>query len=98
MLVLRAEVTRSPARPFIHALPVPCSLLHSLPARRQNCNLWRLFDDIQDEWGSVESIIDFWGDHQEELAPSAGPGPCLGARSTHHLRRHDVTTSRHPAL
>jgi hypothetical protein len=38
------------------------------------CNLWRLFDDIQDDWGSVEGIIDFWGDHYEELRASQYPG------------------------
>ena len=38
------------------------------------CNGWRLYDDIQDNWGSVEGIINFWGQHQEELAPAAGPG------------------------
>lgn len=40
----------------------------------QICNGWRLYDDIQDSWSSVESIIDFWGDHQEELAPASMPG------------------------
>lgn len=38
------------------------------------CNGWRLYDDIQDSWSSVEGIIDFWGEHQEELAPAAKPG------------------------
>lgn len=39
-----------------------------------HCNLWRNFDDIQDSWDSVTSIIDYYGDHQEELIPLAGPG------------------------
>ena len=38
------------------------------------CNLWRNFDDIQDSWESVVSIIDYYGDNQEELIPAAGPG------------------------
>jgi alpha-N-acetylgalactosaminidase len=25
------------------------------------CNLWRNYDDIQDDWGSVSGIIDYWG-------------------------------------
>lgn len=39
-----------------------------------HCNLWRNFDDIQDSWSSILSIIDFFGDNQEVLVPHAGPG------------------------
>jgi len=38
------------------------------------CNLWRNWDDIQCDWGSLSSIIDHWGDWGEVLAPWAGPG------------------------
>jgi len=38
------------------------------------CNLWRNFDDIQDSWESVSSIIQYYGDNQDELIPAAGPG------------------------
>lgn len=38
------------------------------------CNLWRNFDDIDDSWESVSSIIDYYGDNQDELIPVAGPG------------------------
>jgi len=38
------------------------------------CNLWRLYDDIDDSWDSVHSIIDYWGDQQDILVPAAGPG------------------------
>jgi len=40
----------------------------------QHCNLWRNFDDIQDSWASVESIIDYYGDNQDNIIPNAGPG------------------------
>lgn len=40
----------------------------------QHCNLWRNFDDIQDSWASVESIIDYYGNNQDAIAPNAGPG------------------------
>jgi len=40
----------------------------------QNCNLWRLWGDIQDDWGSVYDIIQYWGKHQEVLVPAAKPG------------------------
>ena len=26
------------------------------------CNIWRNWDDIQDNWASVSSIIDYWGE------------------------------------
>jgi alpha-N-acetylgalactosaminidase len=38
------------------------------------CNLWRNWDDIQCDWGSLSSIIDYWGDWGEVMAPYAGPG------------------------
>ena len=40
----------------------------------RHCNLWRNFDDIQDSWASVESIIDHFGNNQDSIAPLAGPG------------------------
>lgn len=40
----------------------------------ENCNLWRNFDDIQDSWASVESIIDYYGNNQDVIVPNAGPG------------------------
>ncbi|VEN45457.1 unnamed protein product [Callosobruchus maculatus] len=40
----------------------------------QHCNLWRNFDDIQDSWASVESIIDYYGNNQDLIVPNAGPG------------------------
>ncbi|TMW46785.1 hypothetical protein DOY81_008135, partial [Sarcophaga bullata] len=41
---------------------------------KENCNLWRSYDDIQDSWASVESIIDYFGNNQEHIAQYAGPG------------------------
>ncbi|XP_045582354.2 alpha-N-acetylgalactosaminidase [Procambarus clarkii] len=38
------------------------------------CNLWRNFDDIEDSWDSVTSIINYYGDNQDDIAPHAGPG------------------------
>jgi len=43
-------------------------------AIRKTCNLWRNFEDIQDSWQSVTSIIDYYGDNQDQLIPFAGPG------------------------
>merc|ERR1719201_2456435 len=38
------------------------------------CNLWRNWDDIQCNWGSLSSVIDHWGHYGEVLQPWAGPG------------------------
>ncbi|KAM4882567.1 alpha-N-acetylgalactosaminidase [Thomomys bottae] len=38
------------------------------------CNFWRNYDDIQDSWRSVLSIVDWFVSHQNILQPVAGPG------------------------
>ncbi|XP_036395216.1 alpha-N-acetylgalactosaminidase-like [Megalops cyprinoides] len=38
------------------------------------CNLWRNYDDIEDSWDSVLSIVDWFSDNQDLLQPAAGPG------------------------
>lgn len=38
------------------------------------CNLWRNWNDIQCNWGSLSSIIEHWGKWGEALVPFAGPG------------------------
>ncbi|KAM9305784.1 alpha-N-acetylgalactosaminidase [Gastrophryne carolinensis] len=38
------------------------------------CNMWRNFDDIQDSWDSVLSIIEWFAVNQDSLQPAAGPG------------------------
>ena len=40
----------------------------------EHCNIWRMYDDIQDDWDSVTGIVDWVGDNQEELIAAAGPG------------------------
>ncbi|KAF0303355.1 Alpha-N-acetylgalactosaminidase [Amphibalanus amphitrite] len=62
-------------RPMVYSCSWPAYQSNpDYPAIARACNLWRNFDDIQDSWDSVASIIDFYGDHQEELIPVAGPG------------------------
>ncbi|KAG9342760.1 hypothetical protein JZ751_015624 [Albula glossodonta] len=41
---------------------------------REICNLWRNYDDIQDSWDSVLSIVDWFSDNQDVLQAAAGPG------------------------
>ncbi|XP_061495300.1 alpha-N-acetylgalactosaminidase [Rhineura floridana] len=38
------------------------------------CNLWRNYDDIQDSWDSVLSIVEWFSANQDVLQPVAGPG------------------------
>ncbi|RWS17554.1 hypothetical protein B4U79_13701, partial [Dinothrombium tinctorium] len=40
----------------------------------QYCNLWRNFDDIEDSWRSVSSVIDFYANNQKLFAKYQGPG------------------------
>ena len=39
-----------------------------------SCNLWRNYDDINDSWESVYSILQWFGDNQDRLSPFHGPG------------------------
>ncbi|XP_077305099.1 alpha-N-acetylgalactosaminidase [Lithobates pipiens] len=38
------------------------------------CNLWRNYDDIQDSWDSVLSILEWFAFNQDALQSVAGPG------------------------
>ncbi|XP_022098907.1 alpha-N-acetylgalactosaminidase-like isoform X2 [Acanthaster planci] len=40
----------------------------------ENCNIWRNYDDINDSWGSITGIIDYYNKTQDTLIPAAGPG------------------------
>ncbi|KAJ8924357.1 hypothetical protein NQ315_007153 [Exocentrus adspersus] len=40
----------------------------------ETCNLWRNWDDIDDAWSNVTSILKWFSDNQERLAPFSGPG------------------------
>jgi alpha-N-acetylgalactosaminidase len=36
--------------------------------------LWRNYDDIQDSWASLETILDYYGNNQDQIVGNAGPG------------------------
>ncbi|XP_045899696.1 alpha-N-acetylgalactosaminidase-like [Micropterus dolomieu] len=38
------------------------------------CHLWRNYYDIQDSWDSVQDIINWFSNNQDDLQPAAGPG------------------------
>lgn len=48
--------------------------LTDYPAFKKTCNQWRNYDDIQDSWDSLYSIIDYYGSNQYNLSAYAGPG------------------------
>lgn len=39
-----------------------------------NCNLFRVFHDIEARWASIQATIDFMGDHQAIFHRVTGPG------------------------
>ncbi|PSN57510.1 hypothetical protein C0J52_01592 [Blattella germanica] len=66
-------------RPMIYSCSWPVYQIYSGMSPNytsiiENCNLWRNFDDIQDSWASLESIIDYYGNNQDVIVPNAGPG------------------------
>lgn len=66
-------------RPIVYSCSWPAywtteNLDPNYTAIATTCNLWRNWDDIDDSWDSVLSIIDYFGDHQDELIAHAGPG------------------------
>ncbi|KAK3733255.1 hypothetical protein QZH41_011098, partial [Actinostola sp. cb2023] len=38
------------------------------------CNLWRNYNDIQDSWDSVTTIVEYYAKQQDVLIAAAGPG------------------------
>lgn len=36
--------------------------------------MWRNYDDIDDSWTSVNSIVKYFAENQDRIAPNAGPG------------------------
>uniref|UniRef100_A0A131Z618 Alpha-galactosidase n=1 Tax=Rhipicephalus appendiculatus TaxID=34631 RepID=A0A131Z618_RHIAP len=46
----------------------------NFPQLEKDCNLWRNYHDIRDNWFMIESVINFFGDNQEVFAKYAGPG------------------------
>lgn len=40
----------------------------------EHCNIWRMYNDIEDSWASVTNIVDWVADNQDELIAAAGPG------------------------
>ncbi|CAO1338699.1 unnamed protein product [Diamesa serratosioi] len=69
----------STGRPMIYSCSWPVYQIYAgispnFSSIIEHCNLWRNFDDIQDSWASLESILDYYGNNQDYIIPNAGPG------------------------
>lgn len=66
-------------RPIVYscswpAYQEPRNMESNYTALAETCNLWRNWDDIDDSWQSVTSILSWFSENQDRIAPFSGPG------------------------
>ncbi|KAK6976707.1 alpha-N-acetylgalactosaminidase [Biomphalaria glabrata] len=62
-------------RPILYSCSWPAyQSTPDYPRIAEFCNIWRNYDDIDDSWDSVKSIIQFYGDDKGNFSSVAGPG------------------------
>ncbi|CAL1543439.1 unnamed protein product [Lymnaea stagnalis] len=64
-------------RPILYSCSWPAyeqASFPDYPRIAKYCNIWRNFDDIDDSWDSVKSIIKYYGDNHGNFSLVAGPG------------------------
>jgi len=64
-------------RPMVYSCSWPALQLGKHPnysSIAKHCNLWRNYHDIFDDWPSVLSIIDYYGEDKDGFSSYAGPG------------------------
>jgi len=65
-------------RPIVFSCSWPAyqqgSMKVNYPKIAKNCNLWRNYGDIQDDWSSLISIINYYGQDKYNFIEVAGPG------------------------
>ncbi|XP_069100942.1 alpha-N-acetylgalactosaminidase-like [Argopecten irradians] len=62
-------------RPILYTCEWPLQLKKpDYKAVAENCNIFRIYDDIQDSWDSVTSIINFYAEDKYNFSSVAGPG------------------------
>ena len=77
-----SNVLNATKRPILYSCSWPayqrdhCENEKDMSVLQSNCNLWRNFDDIEDSWVSVKSIVNFWArkSPNDTMVASAGPG------------------------
>ncbi|KAL1110267.1 hypothetical protein AAG570_008344 [Ranatra chinensis] len=73
------DALNNTGRPIVYSCSYPAyhdenSIPTDFMKLSKNCNLWRNYDDIQDSWGSVTDILDYFALKQDFIAKYAGPG------------------------
>jgi len=74
---LFGKYLNSTGRPMMYSCSWPAYQIGDSPnytAIAEHCNLWRNFDDIDDSWASLISIINYYGDDKDNFRATAGPG------------------------
>ncbi|XP_076085457.1 alpha-galactosidase A-like isoform X2 [Mytilus galloprovincialis] len=66
-------------RPIIFTCPWPMDnriqhIKPDFPAIRKTCNMWRIYNDIEDSWDSVIGIINWWSKDWYNMSAYHGPG------------------------
>ena len=63
-------------REMLYSCSWPAYLAKDKPYKMiaYHCNIWRNYADIQDNWDSVMGIVNYQGDHQDEMIPYVAPG------------------------
>ena len=66
-------------RPMVYQCEWPLyqaahGLTPNYTAVKQHCNLWRNFYDVQDNWNSVQGIVEYYGNDKDGFLEMAGPG------------------------
>ncbi|XP_050513794.1 alpha-N-acetylgalactosaminidase-like [Diabrotica virgifera virgifera] len=66
-------------RPIVYSCSWPAyqeykNMKSNYTAVAETCNLWRNWIDVNDSWQSVTSIIEWFANNQDRLAPFSAPG------------------------
>lgn len=80
--IFLGEALNKTQRPFLYSCSWPdyirlANLEVNYTLTAEKCNMWRMYDDIQDSWDSVTNIIDWVGDNAgkgSDMQTVAGPG------------------------
>lgn len=71
----QTHICPAAGRPILYSCSWPAYQIGQNPdykAIAEHCNLWRNFDDIEDSWQSVLSIVDFYAQNQEVFSAING--------------------------
>ncbi|KAF6026996.1 NAGA [Bugula neritina] len=70
-----AKALNKTGRPIMYSCSWPAYISNPpYDVIAEHCNIWRNYGDIQDNWDSVSSIINHYGDNADKFAEVAAPG------------------------